>query len=299
MTSTMTSTQVPVEPVPTTPARQTFLGTVPLRTGVDRWELGGVVWVPEQTGGGGIAVVACAGNTAAQNVGTNPGQQFADPFLIWAEDHCATFDHIVRDYVGRARRQLAATESYRIAREVWAGAAAQAAVPDLDNAWLTKDPTSVGTNVAVGSAVGLIDQAVSEMLFGARGMLHMSPQVLGRAAAAQAVRLNGTVWETPMGTPVVADAGYSGAGPDGGGSTKQWIYGTAPMVYYQSPVVTVPDILDSPESWAFATDWTVNDVTVRASRMVLVQWDYAPPTLPDDEMCVGVETDVASWPGFS
>lgn len=239
------------------------------------WEHG-MKWAPETTLGGGVVGVTCDGSTAAMNAAaTNPAITTSDPFVVWAEDHCTTAGWQSRDFEGRARRQLEATQSFRIAKELWLGTQAQAQT--LDNDWLTNDPKVVtGAAAAPMEALGLVEQGVGAMLGGRRAMIHVSPEVLTELVTNEAIQMNGQLWLTAMGNIVVADAGYPGTGPDSGaGSTHQWIYGTPEIAYHLGPIA-VPQLNDG---GAIVQQMlrTINDIVVRAVREVILMWDWGVP----------------------
>lgn len=294
MPSVFTAKEPALAPVATPPRYSLLVAATKLDDGL-RWEQG-IRWAPEQNAGGGIAAVDCTGSTAALNVGTNLGFAVADPYAVWAEDHCSTLGSQSRDFEARALRQLEATQSYRIAKELWSGAVAQ--VAPLDNEWLTHDPEvlSTGTGLSPAVAVGLADQGLGQMLAGQRGMIHVSPNVLDEIQlnAGGGLTKSGDLWTTPMGNVVVADAGYPGTHPDGSSSTNQWIYAT-PWIYYRlGDVFTTPDNLDAAR--AQAVDRSVNLLTFRAQRLVLLEWTTTIPVGNHSHKPVlAVETNVAAF----
>jgi hypothetical protein len=228
--------------------------------------------MPEQVNGGGVLALDCLGRTpAGLETDAHPELQFADPFVVYAEDHCSTLGWQERDYEGRARRQLEATQSFRAAAELERGALSNAA--DLDNRWLSQNPTIVGAPNSQSSVGALADveMGLAEMFAGRQSMVHVSPAILTVLVAAQALQLQGQKWMTAMGNVVVADAGYKGQPPDGGGMGEQYIYGTAMIQYRLSPIMLVPGTLE--QARAHATDLATNLTTVYAERLVLFEFD--------------------------
>ena len=77
-------------------------------------------------------------------------------------------------------------------------------------------------------------------------MIHCTPQVLTHLVDRGSVIKEGNVWVTPMGHIVVADAGYSGDGPDADAadSTSQWMYGTSLLSVILGPVEIIPGTLE-------------------------------------------------------
>ena len=246
----------------------------PLTTDL-RWQ-GGLQWAPEQTLGGGIIGIDCYGATDAMTTDTNPAITTADPVVVYAEDHCSTLGWKGRDFEGRARRQLEATQSYRIANELWMGTLAQSET--LDNAWLTDDPKIVsGAAVAPAEALALIDIGLAHMLGGRRGMIHVSPQVLDQLATNNSITLTGQLWLSPMGNIVVADAGYPGTEPLNAAGSDQWIFGTSIVTYRLSDVQIIPGTFSDAQKIAQSMNRSINDITIYAQREVLLQWDWNIP----------------------
>jgi hypothetical protein len=280
--------------LPATPPRYSLLVAAPQLTDDIRWQ-GGIRWAPENNAGGGIVALDCHGQTATLAAGTNLTQAVADPFVVWAEDHCSTLGFQARDFVGRARRQLEATQSYRIAKELWSGAIAKGAA-DLDNHWLTEDPEIVtsGTTYDPIPALAVADQALGEMLAGRRGMIHVSLDLLTQLHANFGLEKSGDLWITAAGTIVVADAGYPGTGPDAGAGTNQWIYATPMIGYRLSAIDIIPGDLDSAR--AQALDKGVNLLTFYAERLALLQWDSTVPVGNHSNLpVVAVETKVPAF----
>lgn len=276
MTSTFVSKRT-VEAVPAEPPRYSLLRVLPPISDGERWQ-GGIQWTPEQIGGGGAAAYDWCpafspnGTNAARSVKANIGTADADPFLVWAEDHCSTLGFQARDYESRARRQLEATQSYWIAKELWSGAQAIAATPDLDNTYLTKDPDNIGGAAAAPAGqLAKLERGLALMLFGRRGLIHVSPQILDVLAETTIITQTGQIWQTPMGTPIVSDAGYDGSKPVGSGSTNEWMYAT-PMIGVR---LTAVEVL--PATLAEAVNRATNLATVYAQRQVLLQWDDVTP----------------------
>jgi hypothetical protein len=267
--------QVRTAAPPATPPRYGLLFAATDLTGSldGRWP-NGLKWSPETTLGGGVIGIGCTGNTEAMSAGTNPAVTTADPFVVWAEDHCTTAGWQTRDFEGRARRQLEATQSFRIANELWLGTEAQAS--NLDNGWLTDDPKILtGAAAAPMEALALVDIGLGQMLGGRRGMIHVSPQTLTELATNEAIQMSGQLWLTAMGNIVVSDAGYPGTGPDGNGGGKQWIYGT-PLVGYGLGPIEAPNFGD-PRVIAQFTNRDVNLTTFYASREAILLWDWKTP----------------------
>ena len=201
------------------------------------------------------------------------GPLSGQPVFLWAEDSCSAFGFRARDWEGRVRRALEAHQSYDLAAELWDGAAALAG--GLDNPWYTQADieVSAGTPLAVGKALGCLEQALGLHLKGMPGLVHFTPQALTQLVQLGAVWRDGAVWRSPMGHLVVADAGYSGNGPGGdvAGET-QWAYATPMIQVYLDPIRLIPGSPDEREALAAMMDTRLNDITVRAGRLAAAVW---------------------------
>lgn len=274
-----------VDAPPARPPRYSLLIAAPSITDGARWQAG-VTFAPEGCGDGGRVAIDCLGGTDPLDPADNPDWETSDAYGVWAADRCSTFGLRARDYAGRARRQLAATESFQIADEVWGGSLVGDPVllgsgivnanrpltsPDSDQ--ITTSPQTVTDGIAmVVGALGACGQ-------GRQGMVHMSSQMLQQAISAFAVYRDSGLWYTAMGHLVVADDGYSGAGPGGAPPvTTQWIYGTSMMHVRLGEVQLVPTLDEEGPAgneidWPAAVDPYTNLVTVIAQRLALVEWD--------------------------
>lgn len=238
-----------------------------------RW-VGGWEFQPEGCGVGGRDSIACEGNVGVMEHTDRPGIIDGDPIWIWSGDNCSTFGSAERDWMGRARRQLAAIESYELANELWEGTITIA--DTLVNRYLAGPVSDILTGAAATpvAALGCIEGGLAEYLHGAQGMVHVTPQLLTHLVSAQVVTRVGNLWVTPTGHIVVADAGYTGSGPDSSGptSSSQWIYGTPIIQVRLGPVQTIPGDLASARELAAAMNRGINDVTVLAGRVAGFQW---------------------------
>jgi len=269
-------------PVPAPQARPPQYGLLAAAPTVDDPDLrvlaGGWSFQPEGCGLSGRDAVACAGNVGVMDVAAGPEVVNGEAVWVWAGDECSSFGFTARDWQGRARRQLAATESYELADELWSGTVTTGEDPDLDNRFLAmpganSDTVTTGPT-AVGSALACAEQALAEALKGQQGMVHVTPQVLSHLAGEQRIVRSGNVWTTPMGHIVVADAGYDGSGPGGAAADAngQWLYATPMIQVRLGPVEVIPGSLQDAQSLAQALDRGVNTITVIAGRLAGFQW---------------------------
>lgn len=263
---------------PATPPVYGLLKAATIVTNDEEWH-GGVKWTPEQLGGGFTTCVDCNGLTEALDQGDNPPLATAEPFLIYAEDHCSTIGFKARDYEARARRQLAAVESALIAREFQMGA--QRDDCELANTVLEDAVDLGGSGHTIADGFALLEQALAEAFLGRRSMIHVTPATMVLAKAGYLVDLVGGQWVTALGTIVVADAGYRPVDGD------VFIYGTTLVQIRQSPVMV-------PSTFEESTDRATNTVLMYAERFTLVQFDSAKDDTADALFKIEVDTPVLS-----
>lgn len=138
-----------------------------------------------------------------------------------------------------------------VEEQVWSGTALDENPSFTDG---RGDKLASGAGVTLATAFALLDQAVTEALHGALGMIHVTPYVLARAAdyaTGIGLRWQSDRWVTPNGHTVVAGSGYSGAAPRtnvGDAATSppdllanppvnQWAYGTGPVFVRLAPLI--------------------------------------------------------------
>lgn len=245
-----------------------------------RWQQG-VQWAPEAHGQGGAITVDCFGGSPDKPLGTHPDINDADPFGIYADDHCTTLGSVERDFEGRARRQLAAVQSALIANEFQYGTLEGPAGGGTNAALVQAVQVAPGGPVDV--ALATLEQALAETFSGARCMIHVTTGTLVALASKFLVyQQPGTQkWLTIPGNVVAADAGY---GPE---NADIFMYGTAMVSIRLSPVDLLPPTL------AEATNRRTNLVEMRAERLALVLLDHTDQTPAD--LMFKVATDLTPW----
>lgn len=278
----------PITPPPATQPRYSLLtaaGANGATAGDVRWGRG-AAWTPEGCGTGGVRAATCA-VLAERDAPERSGQTFADPFYVWAADECDSQGFAARDWVGRARRALEATQSWQVARELWAGALTleQLAEGNVDEAtpYLAATDLVVDEQLPAAQAIGTAEALAMDQAKGRRLMLHVPVAVLERAMtdSPYLMRDTGGVITTAMGNIVVADAGYPGTGPVGSDPDNPrtpddsvlWIYTTQLVQVRLGDVETLPGSLNEAMDWAQALDRGRNDVTVWAQRLAMYQLD--------------------------
>lgn len=191
------------------------------------------------------------------------------PVMIVAADECSTLGRTQEEVEARARRLLVNVESYQLEVAFWTGEATDdPTVNGGDRPHLADGTATVlaaGAATDVVRAVALLDQALSDCLHGAAGMVHLSPFAAAMAAAGDVLLRENGRWYTPAGHTVVAGSGYEGVGPRpnpgdalpaapalGG---DQWAYGTPTVTTLRGEI----DVLST-------IDRSVNDATTRVER---------------------------------
>jgi hypothetical protein len=274
----------PVTAPPAQPPRYGLLVALGSSTGAMRWE-GGVDWKPEQCGASGIVDLSCEGNPSPDSVLVNQDNAAADPWVVFAEAGCSTFGFMARDFGAEARRQLEATRSYQVAHELWRGDLGTVTTKLSDGNQVTDEPSSIK------NALGYLEAAIADCSQGRRGAIHMSPQALIHAVGQYLLERDSSgQWITPLGTLVIADAGYDGSDADGQlPGDSQWMWGsTMPQVLLSPVDVNPPDIDSARLIQAAAVDRSINLVHVTAQQLALVQLDPC---------CLfGAELDIATDP---
>lgn len=266
----------PIAAVPAQPPRYGLIAAAPVNPpGVAelRWQTG-VKWEPEQCGESSRFAVGCLGESVELVPADQAPFAGAEPFGIAASDECSPFGFGARDFGGRARRQLEATQSFEIANEFWTGSLSASA--GLSNRSLVDSASDTLSNgpMAELAAFACLEQGLAVCGRGRRGMIHVTPEFLVNLVTNSTVRIEGGVFVSPLGNIVVADAGYDGSGPGGSAAgASQWAYATGMVAVLLSPPVLSPPNLSTAQAWAEATDRAVNTVTVWAQKVAAVLWD--------------------------
>lgn len=270
--------RTPISAPPATPPRYSLL-IAAAAAGLSEDALyHGWTFDPEVCGSsrGGIAEIDCLGSVSDDSEPMahpgNPELAIGDPFLVWASDECSTLGSAGRDWVGRATRMLNAVESYWLAREFSTGAfgLAQTALNDAGAA------TPLGTTAAQATvALAALEAAYGAEMRGQRGMIHVTDDVLVILAADGSIRWDGTVWLTPNGNIVVADAGYTGWGPGDSEATAgvSWMYATTNVRVQVGEIQITPESASAGALTANAVQRQLNLATVFAGRLATWVWD--------------------------
>lgn len=211
------------------------------------------------------------------------GLDFETPYLISHGIRASTrgFDSI--DYKGRATDTLARNQSKLIENEFWDGAKAQ--IADYSgNFYLAGNGVDIATNnlgdaaktaYKVQKGFAQLERIAMAALGGGRCMIHVTPDVVTYLGNLLAIELIGDVLYTKHGNIVVSGAGYSGRGPNSGGSSDPaatngqttWAYATAVGYLWLSDIKVPADQFNQ------VVDKTVNSVEIRAQRFASVTMD--------------------------
>lgn len=261
-----------VTPVPASPPRVGLIASA--RTGTDlalpaRW-INGFAYEPENyCGANGVADPCSASLTvseSARDVVT------VDPVILWAADNCSTYG--VRDRRGRASRRLVACQSKLLAGELWEGTLAQAS--GFDNKYLASpDANTISlTSVSPSDALACMEQALADCSC-TRSMIHVTPGLMVYLRREYLVERVGNVFTTANDTIVVADAGYTGTGPEGQPAVtgSVWMYGTDIVNVALDDIQTTPRA-DNDIAGMGQTDGLYDDsLTYRAQRLAAAWFD--------------------------
>lgn len=211
----------------------------------------------------------CVADPDPLNVGPYSTVATFNPFTITAGVTCSSYSNYTeQDFILKADRLLEANISKKLEAELWTGATvgndhlAQTSGTDLTGA------TAISPQIAI---------AALEQALGHRGVIHMSPLVLGGLLASGSENVEREVdpqtgairYFTFMGNPIVAGYGYPGTSESGSAptSTAEWIYATGPVVVHRGPVV------HPVKEKVQAISTTTNDFTYYAQQTAIATFD--------------------------
>lgn len=234
-----------------------------------RWE-DGFAWEPENYCSDLGVADPCA--ILTREVTSNRAIQTHDPVALWAADKCSTYG--MRDRIGRVRRRLIACQSKQLANEFWNGTGA-IEFGFESNKYLASPDSNVVTDGALSevNALACLEEALATCSCG-RAMIHATPGLMTQWMAANVITRVGNVFLTANDTIVIADAGYTGNGPDGqpAASGSVWAYGTDLVEIRLGPIATYPNEDNSAEGMDL-TPAADNSLTYWAERLAAATWD--------------------------
>lgn len=260
----MAQLKQPVDAPQARPPKQGIIAAAPIIDDAE-FRFAGFRFLPERCADGGRLAIECEGDTSQMQLASNPAIVTGDSMLVYTGDSCSTLGVLGIDLVDRATRHVSIVQSFQIAAELWDGSLNLDALSLADPA---ADDLSSGAVSAI-AAIGMVDWGIGRVTQGQQGMVHMTPQILAQLALGNGpLRREGGLWLTPMDNIVVADAGYSGNGPDGQpAGASQWIYGTTMIYLRLGKIETIP------ETPAQAIDRSVNTIEYWGWRPAAWEWD--------------------------
>lgn len=218
----------PVEPVPA--ERPTFGSLVaaaitPQDAG-DRWQ-NGLSWRPERCPQA-RAFDPCGDAFEDPPVGDgDDGLVYYRPPAFRVEDRCST--RVGRDpqQAARVRRQAEGVTSFMVARELQNGDLSALnpyntpEATDQTNAYLASpDAETVAGTWDIAAGLGALEQEARQVSLGMNVFIHMPVRLAVALDARGVLVAEGPLLRTRTGARVVADAGYSGRGPDVPGTAE-------------------------------------------------------------------------------
>jgi hypothetical protein len=214
------------------------------------------------------------GGQSAADVQGSKGLDTAPPLVDYhpwtphVDDTCST--DTTRDYVGRARRRLAATLGRQVESELWTGRVAQAA--GYPNNFLANSGSPFFEDLGTVNMTGALPRAqqfIADTIEG-RGTIHANYLTVGLWAEANAVRREGNVLLDVFDNIVVPGTGYPGTGVDGEEPSpgQAFVFVTGLITYLEDNEVTL-----QPPKADMAIDPALNDVAYHAEKHVAAFWD--------------------------
>lgn len=189
------------------------------------------------------------------------------PYVLESAFGCDASGFRVLDFAGRARRQLEASTSKGMERELWT-ATIKPSNPSLDNGATI---LGGGTAVSVLRGIAMLGQALSDCAHGGRGMIHaptfIADLLLGKSTL---FKVEGNrIVSSNRGDVLVSGTGYPGTGEDGAAvaAGSAWVYATGPVQYRIGEVIVFPDTIGE------AVDRKRNNVEYRAERFAMTNFD--------------------------
>lgn len=171
-----------------------------------------------------------------------------------------------RDFAGRAEKVLEATLSYGVTQVLSQGVVGSAN-PFLGDAGVTK--LNGGASTEAGGALAYLENAIGAT--GRKGMIHADPATATAWALYLEDRDGDVKYTIANGTPVSISGGYTGGKANGSSAAAgtSWAYASGPVEVYVGEATLVGEDING------TLDTSNNDVTFRAERFVLAEWDTA------------------------
>lgn len=235
----------------------------------DRWINGvNVIPYPPDAAGTFDAGTLCGTSPDEKDTGEEIPLPTFNAFTVYLPITCTS--HQVGNqeaFRARAVAALEAVEGAAVERELKTGSGLGLQNPYLANGEGTFPLVNVTTDPINGLALLELEIADS----GRQGLIHCSPALATAWKARHLISDVGGVLRTINGTIVIPGQGYADGGhplnKDAATGTEEWVYATGPVDIRRSEVFTNPPNLSE------ALERSTNEITYRAERYFLVDWD--------------------------
>ncbi len=255
-------------PIPVAPTRGLLSAATIVPPGSERFGVGAAVWPypPDLP----ISWAPCADGTfRTKSDGEGWELPVFNAFELYLPITCSSITAHSPGFADRAELAFAARESWGLAHELATGRS-DPLNPHLTDSNLTL--LNGGTAVTPDVALSYLEDAIGAT--GQQGLIHLTPATgaaMNGSGGYQLDMYQGRLLTTANGTPVALDGGYIGTHPESKGAPATgtaWAYASGPVQIRMSPKIEVlaDDIAES-------MDRQQNDVTFRAERAYLVDWD--------------------------
>lgn len=268
-------------PVVRPPRGATLLGSAnPITSADRRWE-SGFTWRPAACSADGIVRVANYCTTAFSgfsDLATRPEMEQYVPVVLAAGLECSAIsgEAALRGIADEAAALLERCGTIALAGELWTGAGGlspASPADDLPNAYLAENAglnrLNGGVTTSALQSMALLEEALGDCTCGGQAMIHTTGHIATLWSHLNLVeRVPDGRLVTKLGTIVVADPGYTGAGPDAPSSPAgtDWAYGTGMVDVRLSEILTTPDISE-------AVSLSNNDFAIYALRLAAATFD--------------------------
>lgn len=225
------------------PARAQATGTLwaaAVKPDGGRWQTG-LAWRPERC----FTVAGFGPCNDTPAIPDEPDVTLPEVYPVGyrVSDECTTLGGALD--TSRVQRQADAVLSFELAQELWTGALSTAdpvtvnGSPYVNPHLASADATTVASGATtIAGRLGALEQAAMDQAFGQQVFLHVPARYVLEIGGLLVFR--GDSLYTPLGSVVIADAGYPGTGPAGTGDS--WAYATGPVAAFRSELELVTDM---------------------------------------------------------
>ena len=232
---------------------------------INRWLNGAQIWsYPSDTGDG---IDPCeVGTFRLKDEGGGTENPLFGAFTGYLPDTCTAIAMDWQLFVDHANAVADAITGHLLERQL-VSAAFKQDNPHLGD--VNADLLNGSTPTAALKALADLEEAIAATARG--GVIHATPGTIIAWTSWNLIIRAGDHLETLGGTPVIRGTGYVGAHPLNGvpaaGLNQQWAWASGPIIYRSGPVQMMPETIKE------ALDRSINQVTYRAERDLLVAWD--------------------------